>query len=160
MHVGRRNNQWTVKTVSYIHTHPTPCTLIIIITLTNHQSNIIQYNFHKLSITITSSSLVLKLQWHLPSQKLTFIVCDWPSTQWRLSLPSISYKTHPLSQPATSNSVVAACGATVLVSLRQYKFHRGDPVIPYQSTAHIIRIGLQLYRRRWTWQLVWRVLGL
>jgi hypothetical protein len=52
-------------TVSYIHTHPMPCTLIIviiiIIILTNRQNNIIQYNFHTLSVTITLSYLALKL---------------------------------------------------------------------------------------------------
>jgi len=33
-------------------------------------------------------------------------------------------RTH-WAKPATSNSVVAACGATVLVSRRPYKFHPG-----------------------------------
>jgi len=53
-------------TVTYFHTHLTPYALIIIIiiiliTLKNNQSDIIQYNIHKLSITITLSYFVLKL---------------------------------------------------------------------------------------------------
>jgi len=50
---------------------------------------------------------------------LTWLVTVSPCTLKRLFLPSISYKTHPLSQ------AVAAWGATVLVSKRPFKFHRG-----------------------------------
>jgi len=53
--------------VGYFRTHSTPCKLaiiiifIIMITLMNHQSNIIQHNFHTLSITITLSYVVPQL---------------------------------------------------------------------------------------------------
>ena len=88
--------------VSYFHTHPTPYKLIIIIiiiiiTLMNHQSNIIQHNFHTLSMKITSSYFVLNYKAHYSKNFFTCLLCDWPSIRKILFRPSISYKTHPLS---------------------------------------------------------------
>jgi len=59
--LGRYNNHnFQQLWLSYFHTHPTPYTLIIL-TLMNNHSNIIQYNFHTLSVTITSSLPCTKL---------------------------------------------------------------------------------------------------
>jgi len=102
-------------TVAYFHTHLTPYALIIIIiiiiiTLTNNQSNIIQYNFHTLSITVTLSYFVLKIQ-RKHFKKITWLVCDCLCTQKRLSFhPSHKKNTH-WAKPVTRNSVSAACGA-------------------------------------------------
>jgi hypothetical protein len=135
IHLGRWNNKkWaTVMAVSYFLIYPTPCTLIITVTLTNHQSNIIQYNFHTFSITITSLYLVLKLEREL--LKKNHVTRMWLAKHKEETFPAIYFIQNAPTEPwhsTTSNSVAAASGITVLVSRRPFKFtgqcslHRGD----------------------------------
>jgi hypothetical protein len=130
---------------------------------TNNNCNIIQFSFCTLSITIIFLYLVLKLNRNfflkisfvlltiantdtLPHLSLspthiaqhliiTWLLTDVPCTTKRL--PAISYKTHPLSQ-AGYNSVVAACSATVLVSKRPFKFHRGNVDVLWGSMNELV----------------------
>ena len=145
----------------YFHTHSPPYTLIII--LLNNQSNIIQYNFHTLSITMTSSYLVLNCKGNFftkfplfcfhhkhtapPSSSkptriaqhsiLTWLVTVSPCTKKRLSCHLFHAKRTHWAKPATSNAVVAAYGATVLVSRLPFKFHRRDEELLTWKTHNI-----------------------
>jgi hypothetical protein len=106
-------NEQHIWLLSYFHTNPTPYTLTIKITLSNNQSNTVQYNFIIISITITLSYLGQKL-YGQRLQIFTWLVCDWPCT--RRDFPchlSLITRTH-WARPATSNAVAAACGATKL----------------------------------------------
>ena len=117
----------------YFHTHSPPYTLIII-TLLNNQSNIIQYIFLPCTKTVTETSftkfplfcLTTNTPLHTPLENpliaqhsiLTWLVTVSPRTKKRLSCHLFHAKRNHWAKPATSNAILPACGATVLVSRR------------------------------------------
>jgi hypothetical protein len=99
-------------TVRYFHTNPTPYALIIITTLMNNQSNVIQYNFYTLSNSdyvvlfctkiITETSLKhfsrdSHVIGHAHRRDFSFHLSHTKHTHW--------------AKPATSNPIAAARGA-------------------------------------------------
>jgi len=85
-----------------------------------------QYYSIQLSHTFNNDNIVLPFTNITTANSLAnfHVPRMWLAKHTWLFLTSISYKLHHCLAPTTSNSVLAACGVTVLVSGRPFKFHR------------------------------------
>ena len=113
-------------TVTYIHTHLTPYALIIIIilTLTNNQSNFIQYNFDTLSMTITLSYFVLNhnRNFFKKCSRDSYVIGNAHRRIFSFHLSHTKIPTEPSRLHVTPSQPLVA--PQVIVSRGSLKFHR------------------------------------
>jgi len=93
-----------------------------------YYSTQLSHTFSNDKIVLTSTKITTATSYKKKKSRDSYVIGQAQSKDFSCHLFHTK-RTH-WAQPATSNAVVAACGAVVFVSRRPFKFHRSTRVCP------------------------------